>query len=378
MKESIIIKNLGPLQDIIIEDIKPLSILIGSSGSGKSLLMKTISMMRYIYKRVNIRSYLINSGLKRSPFRLRFESMLHDDMDFYLKQSNVKIIYKVEFSSGWNYTVEYSDGTIKVPKKIADDDLVFAKESWVSETRNVIPQWIANPANGRGSLGFYFTETLNDFGEGANVLKEIDMAFVGARLEIVKVKGILRFMLKIEGVSNPIELRFASSGMQTSAPLALLVKYFSNDFSFKDAKRRSVLSYLYDTDQLAEFHPSIELAAVKSLVQMHIEEPELSLDPRSQIKLLDTLIDTAFINNTNNVNLMFATHSPYIVNALNLVMARTRGTALAADKIGVYRLVDGRNINVMSQDQDGRHIVDTGDLTEPMAEILDEYRQLMR
>lgn len=59
-------------------------------------------------------------------------------------------------------------------------------------------------------------------------------------------------------------------------------------------------------------------------------------------------------------------------------MARTRGTALAADKIGVYRLVDGRNINLMSQDQDGRHIVDTGDLTEPMAEILDEYRQLMR
>ena len=201
MKESIIIKNLGPLQDIIIEDIKPLSILIGASGSGKSLLMKTISMMRYIYKRGNIRSYLINSGLKRSPFRLRFESMLHDDMDFYLKQSNVRIIYKVEFSSGSNYTVEYSDGTIKVPKKIADDDLVFAKESWVSETRNVIPQWIANPANGRGSLGFYFTETLNDFGEGANVLKEIDMAFVGARLEIVKVKGILRFMLKIEGLS---------------------------------------------------------------------------------------------------------------------------------------------------------------------------------
>ncbi len=117
MKESIIIKNLGPLQDIIIEDIKPLSILIGSSGSGKSLLMKTISMMRYIYKRVNIRSYLINSGLKRSPFRLRFESMLHDDMDFYLKQSNVTVIYKVEFSSGRNYTVEYSEGTIKVSRR---------------------------------------------------------------------------------------------------------------------------------------------------------------------------------------------------------------------------------------------------------------------
>ena len=81
MKESIIIKNLGPFH-IIIEDIKPLSILIGSSGSGKSLLMKTISMMRYIYKRVNIRSYLINSGLKRSPFRLRFESLLQEVRNF--------------------------------------------------------------------------------------------------------------------------------------------------------------------------------------------------------------------------------------------------------------------------------------------------------
>ena len=43
MKESIHIKNLGPIKDIFIADIKPLTVLIGESGSGKSTLMKAIA-----------------------------------------------------------------------------------------------------------------------------------------------------------------------------------------------------------------------------------------------------------------------------------------------------------------------------------------------
>ena len=56
MKESIRIKNMGPLRDVYIEDIRPMTILIGESGSGKSLLMKTLILFRYIYKMLNIRS----------------------------------------------------------------------------------------------------------------------------------------------------------------------------------------------------------------------------------------------------------------------------------------------------------------------------------
>ena len=39
MKESIVIKNLGPLKDISIEEIKPFTVFIGESGSGKSTLI---------------------------------------------------------------------------------------------------------------------------------------------------------------------------------------------------------------------------------------------------------------------------------------------------------------------------------------------------
>ena len=38
MKESIIIKNLGPLKEVEISDIKPLTVFIGKSASGKSTI----------------------------------------------------------------------------------------------------------------------------------------------------------------------------------------------------------------------------------------------------------------------------------------------------------------------------------------------------
>ena len=76
MRESIIICNVGPLQEVNIENIRPLTILIGKSASGKSTFLKVLVLMRYIYKMLNIRAYLHNSGISRSPFRLSFKNLL--------------------------------------------------------------------------------------------------------------------------------------------------------------------------------------------------------------------------------------------------------------------------------------------------------------
>ena len=70
MKESITIRNVGPLKDIVIDDITSLTVFIGQSGSGKSMIMKIIVLMRYIFKRICIRSFLKNAGISRSPFKI--------------------------------------------------------------------------------------------------------------------------------------------------------------------------------------------------------------------------------------------------------------------------------------------------------------------
>ena len=53
MKESIIIKNLGPLKEVEISDIKPLTVFIGKSASGKSTIMKIIVPVSYTHLRAH-------------------------------------------------------------------------------------------------------------------------------------------------------------------------------------------------------------------------------------------------------------------------------------------------------------------------------------
>jgi len=378
MKEAIVIKNVGPLADIVMEDIRPFTVIIGPSGSGKSLLMKVISLMRFIYKRVNVRSFLLNSGLKRAPFRIRLDSLLHDDLKYYLTRPGVAVKYTVTADSGHSYDIEIAGGKVKLPRSIPDSDLIFSKESWVSETRNIIASWKSNPANSRGWLGYYFYETMSDFDEAAAFERNVDMNYIGAKMSVSVSNGVRRFMLAIPDKHEAIELRYASSGIQTSAPLSMLAQYFAKTFSFKEAKRRSVLSYLYETDQLATFHPQIELADIRSVVNMHIEEPELSLDPDAQIQLVQDMVRTAFGGAKNEMTLMFATHSPYIVNAINLIINKRteRDAYISAENSAAYKIFNGQLINLMSTDGNGEPLVDTSDLSAPMERIYNDYVHL--
>ena len=53
MNEYLLIENFGPIDEVILDDIRPLTVFIGESGSGKSTIMKVLSLFRWMYKRVN-------------------------------------------------------------------------------------------------------------------------------------------------------------------------------------------------------------------------------------------------------------------------------------------------------------------------------------
>lgn len=50
-KERLIIKNFGPIVEADIE-IKPFMVFIGESGSGKSVILKLLSLLRWIAKKI--------------------------------------------------------------------------------------------------------------------------------------------------------------------------------------------------------------------------------------------------------------------------------------------------------------------------------------
>ena len=66
MTEYLRIKNFGPIVDIELDNIAPFTILIGESGSGKSTVMKVLSMFRWIYKRVVLRSYVRQANIRKT------------------------------------------------------------------------------------------------------------------------------------------------------------------------------------------------------------------------------------------------------------------------------------------------------------------------
>ena len=387
MKESIIIKNFGPLKEVEIDDIKPLTVFIGKSAGGKSIIMKVIVLMRYIYKMVNIRSYLKNAKITRSPFKLRFNSLLHDGLKGMIT-AQTEIYYTVEIN-GNKYTLKYTNRGLQSDINIPDKDLIFFKEAYVSGMRSLIPIWASKAVSVKGeNLGFFFHETFNDFNDATDVIKEQKLEYLNLKMKVRK-SGNRPKLFTIESLQNdavPIELRYASSGIQTSAPLVAIVHYFAQEFSFKDAFQRSVLNYLYKQDLLTKFTLGINRNKLGKYVHIHIEEVELSLAPEDQRALMSNLIEEVFHKNKKDrkLGLMVSTHSPYIVNHLNVLLragyfekARENYPFLGKDDIAVYRVNEGKIISLMATDNDtGEYVINALDMSDTMERIFEEYESM--
>jgi AAA15 family ATPase/GTPase len=387
MKESIIIKNFGPLKEVEIDDIKPLTVFIGKSAGGKSIIMKVIVLMRYIYKMVNIRSYLKNAKITRSPFKLRFNSLLHDGLKGMIT-AQTEIYYTVEIN-GNKYTLKYTNRGLQSDINIPDKDLIFFKEAYVSGMRSLIPIWASKAVSVKGeNLGFFFHETFNDFNDATDVIKEQKLEYLNLKMKVRK-SGNRPKLFTIESLQNdavPIELRYASSGIQTSAPLVAIVHYFAQEFSFKDAFQRSVLNYLYKQDLLTKFTLGINRNKLGKYVHIHIEEVELSLAPEDQRAFMSNLVEEVFHKNKKDrkLGLIVSTHSPYIVNHLNVLLragyfekARENYPFLEKDDIAVYRVNEGKIISLMATDNDtGEYVINALDMSDTMERIFEEYESM--
>ena len=385
MKEYISIQEFGPLKKICDLPLKQFTILIGESASGKSTLMKVVAMMRYLYKMANIRSYLKHSRITSSPFRVRFNSMIErQGMKKMLKPATA-IDYTVVMDDGTKYCISVKEGRMSSLPIIATKHLVLEKVSFISENRNIIPTWTQKASQNAGAtLGFYFHETNNDFSRASETDKEVALDYVGMKLQITHPKGKpTKYMIvPVDNRHESIELREASSGIQTSSSVALITKDFAdsqNGFSFKDAFNRSVLNYLYDADSLSKFKAVTEPNDLQKKVFIHIEEPELSLFPDAQCRLIEDLFYTAIRSKPDrDLNIMLATHSPYILNYLNVMLNQTDGNRakISNESAAVYRIFEGEAQDLLMKDQQGHWIVDSYDLSEMMNNIYREFVSL--
>ena len=407
MKESIHIQNFGPLRDVRIDDIKPLTVLIGDSASGKSALMKVITMMRQTYQRENIRSYLRNANISESDIdKISSWNLLPDsgsvadlkyNFGLYPNSDNLNIDYVVRMPSGKEYILNHCYKNFKYItsyEQIDKVDMSFSQEAFVAETRSMIPTWSLYGARFQGAdLGYYFNETFRDFSEATDRIKEQSLDYLDMKMEVKTEPTRKHFLISPnDGSREVFELEHTSSGIQASVPLMTIMRYFAHEFSFTNAFRRSVLDQLSDED-ISQFRPEVNLQDLKKYVHLYIEEPELSLDPQMQCLFINDLIREAFYRGDNKrpddgrqLGLMFATHSPYILNHLNVLLkasyyekARESYPYIKPDEIAAYQLHNGVVHSLMATDNlSGHTVIDTIDLSDTMEDIFNAYDSIKK
>jgi predicted ATPase len=378
MQESIIIRNFGPIKNIEIDNICPFTVFIGESGSGKSTIMKVLVLFRWIYKMLNIRSYLKYANISQSPFNFDFGQYLKNNgFSDYLK-SDTDIIYQ-KGETKIHYKNKLATSPI-IPK----EELNLEKLNFIADKRNLIPDILAAKKNDKIPMSFFLEETFNDFIISSKFIKELEIDYLGVKYLSKETSfGTKYFIESInESVNYIINLEDSSSGIQTVVPVSLIIEYFSKHYDFKATFNNMVLKYLSQSDNLKDFRTDLNIGDIKHKnIHIHIEEPELSLFPESQRSLINFIVKRCLVEKHNDYNMtvMMATHSPYIINHLNLLIKAydknklIEGAKLNYDDVAAYQVADGKIYDLKAQNI---KMINTNPLSETINNIYNQYEQL--
>lgn len=243
----------------------------------------------------------------------------------------------------------------------------------------MIPDFLENKIE-RKNANFYLQDTLENFLLAADSIRQLPLDYLNVELKIEKSTKGYRYMIKsTDGTSCSIQLRNSSSGMQTVTPLSLIVEYYAKKFDSQKSMNSSLFSYLQDNDKLDEFNTAKNIGEIQEKnVHLFIEEPELSLYPESQKHLMDFLVHRCFMfEHPYNMTLMVATHSPYIVNYLNVLIRRTQEQGkvfICPEDVNVYEIFEGSAGPLKMID--ARPVIDTRSMSEPITEMYAEFNLL--
>lgn len=374
-KESLRIKYFGPIKEVNLEEVMPFMFFIGESGSGKSTILKVLALMRHMYKQLNLRSYLKLGNVIDKTIDLSMgEYLRNGGMSDYISEKT-----ELSYTKGDCEIVYTPQGLKGTRKVISASNLSLEKISFLSDKRAAIASLLANNSDG-AALGFYLLETFRDFKEAAEQIKKIEMPFLNVRYFEKKAQnGARQFFIGNMDDTYGIHFEDASSGIQTMTPLTLIAEYYSKYFDIVKESNRSIVDLLGRNDSLASFKHDMNVGDVTNRsIHLIIEEPELSLFPKAQRSAINMLVRKCLNANTG-MTLTIATHSPYIINHLNLLMKAfdkkvwIEGAALDYSRTGVYVVEDGylRDLKVQNA-----HLVNTDYLSDDINAIYDEYDKL--
>ncbi|MDR0939048.1 MAG: ATP-binding protein [Mediterranea sp.] len=325
------IKNFGPIrgsQDDCWLEVKRITVLIGTQGSGKSTVAKLISTFSWIEKALAKGDYEKSWFGKQGKFRSQYLS--YHRLENYLTDDSY-----IEYQ-GDAYTIVYSGNAIRIEENRGE--YILPQIMYVPAERNFLAyiKGVRELKLASGSLAEFNAE----YEKAKNAMKGVSrLPINNVEVEYNKQYDTL-YVLK--GDHYKVRLTEASSGFQSLTPLFLVSDYLAKSVKSQMERRELMsseekerfqkgVSEIWQNQSLTDEQRRIALSALSSRFNKGafiniVEEPEQNLYPTSQWEMLKTLL--ALNNGSPENKLVATTHSPYLINYLTLAIKA--GTLLGA------------------------------------------------
>lgn len=406
--KQLVIKNVGPIRQVDIK-LNRFNFFIGPQSSGKSTVAKILSSCMWLEKEVL--TTLNDKVLADGAAFVRLVESFHKIEGYFEDGSFVQ--YDTDCIS-----IMYCDKDIKITRK-ENEDYRREKICYIPAERNMVtlPE-LQGFEFGHTNIRSFLFDWFNarEFFVAGN---ETDVLNLGVKYyydsEQSKIKDRIEH---VNGRTYQIALSSASSGLQSLTPLLVMLQYYTDEYfrsyhekaSFNTYNRtRKADVFLYDKYVLNKVKPNFKeeeranlLEKIRNgilkgnhsyhklLYNYHtalynlktpekssfiIEEPEQNLYPSTQMDLLDLVVERC--NGERKHHCTITTHSPYILNQLNLLVKRfdvgaTDCAALNWEEISVWAVKDGEVRDLKVQNA---HLINPEYLSEPLDRIYEEYEQ---
>lgn len=394
--QRLIIHNVGPITEADMT-LKKVNVFIGPQSSGKSTVAKIISFCSWLEKNKHDLegSFLFaNSVMEKLINYHRMEGCLSEDSRIFYRGDNIAFVYNwpedVPIPLEWDEDSYYVSHLVKKEvfffktERLSNPKVLYipAERNFVSVLPNLRKYDDSNDSLQRFIVDWF--EAKRAFNkDDALPLLDLGMNYYSENDE--------DFIRMDNGCS--LRLRNASSGLQSVTPLITVADYMAKGLYSKErpfsVEEQDVLNKLLHSLAVESSSTNDESDLKRRLVgflhgkvythtQFVIEEPEQNLYPQEQYKLMEYL--AAIINHGKQHRLTVSTHSPYIINFLNVLLRRPKDSLsfISYENLNVYLVSDGHLTDMMMHNDDmTKWAVDTSVLNAAMDEIADEFDRLV-
>ncbi len=412
--KRLVIKNVGPIKYVDLE-LKRFNFFIGPQSSGKSTIAKILSTCTWVEKEVA--TTLDANAISTAEDFVELIEDFHK-MSGYFEDSS-EIVYETNA-----IILTYSVGKLSIELKNGINYL-RQKICYVPSERNMVtlPELQGFEFGSTNLRSFLF----DWFSARASYSPNNKSDILGLGVKYFYDKDEKNYKDRIEhinGKTYQIPLSSASSGLQSIIPLLIMIQYYSDEYyrkyrrktsfddndkelllrkrltdllvieplypNFNSADRQNFIKEIHDQISaqnpkyikiLQEYQRALHQLTVPSTTAFIVEEPEQNLFPSTQLEIIETMVKLC--SGEKKHGFTVTTHSPYIINFLNILIARYykggEGTSLNPEELNVFSVQDGRLINQMQINSATKYTsVNVDELTEAMQVMYNEYKDLKR